>query len=213
MSAEPQASSLAVAARAGETVFLSGTGYRVALPETWTDEEQASLEATLLEFPATQHSVATQCAQAAARLPNKSIRDVGARLRNMPQPQPDDDDVSRRIDDILRANMEVIGKMRDNLHKIDLLENIPLMGEFDRNVAGAFALLRKLNAKMPPFPVRVNTMYLANGHASNASADAFDEVSGVAPATTDQQAYQPAPATSSSSEQLAHPPNIQIPPV
>lgn len=176
--------------------------YRVvASPESWSDEEQASLEATLREFPSSKYSIVTQCAKAAAKLPRKTIRDVGARLRTMPR----EEETDRRIENLLKANVDIIGKMRDNLHKIDLLDNIPLMGEFDRNVAATFSLLRQLDAQMPPFPVRVNTMYLAAGHASNASADAFDNIKG---------------ATSSpSSEQINvamtddHPPTIQIPPV
>jgi len=180
---------------------VATTPYRLSPAESWTEDEQARLEATLREYPSEQYSVATQCAQAAARLPKKSIRDVGARLRTAPgvamPKSAEENEFSRRIEDLLKANIDVIGKMRDNLHKIDLLDNIPLMGEFDRNVAAAFSLLRRLDAKMPPFPVRVNTMYLAAGHASNASADAFDSNS------TNDASQQP----------IDHPPNIHIPPV
>ena len=55
----------------------------VALAATadWTEAEQRQLEALARQYPASSHSIVAQCAKIAAGLPNKSIRDVGARLR------------------------------------------------------------------------------------------------------------------------------------
>jgi len=173
----------------------------------WTEEEQGRLEEALRDYPSDRYSIAAQCAKAAIFLPRKSVRDVAARIRLMPCSSnaasassryyagdlgEDDDDFSRRVDQLLRANVEVIARIRDNLHKIDLLDNIPLMREFDRNVAAAFALLRRLeNAKMPPFPVRVNTMFLGGGCSSNESAAAFDGNGDATPTTARPTAAHP----------------------
>ena len=55
--------------------------------------------------------------------------------------------------------------MRENLQKIQLMDNIPLMRRFDQNVRATFETLEALDSEsqMPPFPLEVNTMYLAGG--------------------------------------------------
>ena len=55
--------------------------------------------------------------------------------------------------------------MRENLQKIQLMDNIPLMRRFDQNVRATFETLEALEseAQMPPFPLEVTTMYLAGG--------------------------------------------------
>jgi hypothetical protein len=62
----------------------------------------------------------------------------------------------------LQENVAVISDMRENLQKISLVDNIPLMKKFNDNVAATFALLEQLDAKTPPFPVEVNSMFLNN---------------------------------------------------
>ena len=57
--------------------------------------------------------------------------------------------------------------MRENLQKISLVDNIPLMKKFDDNVQAIFELLEQLDTKTPPFPVEVNTMFLANAIDAN----------------------------------------------
>jgi len=51
---------------------------QIAPPESWTEEEQKRLEETLVQYPSSSYSIVSQCAKIAARLPNKTIRDVGA---------------------------------------------------------------------------------------------------------------------------------------
>ena len=71
-------------------------------------------------------------------------------------------ELDRRASAILQENVAVISDMRENLQKISLVDNIPLMKKFNDNVAATFALLEQLDAKTPPFPVEVNTMFLNN---------------------------------------------------
>ena len=52
--------------------------YSIASPDSWTEEEQLRLEQTLQQYPSSEYSIVSQCAKIAARLPNKTIRDVGA---------------------------------------------------------------------------------------------------------------------------------------
>lgn len=183
--------------------------YQIAAPGSWTDEEQRRLEQTLDQYPGADYSIVSQCAKIAARLPNKSIRDVGAsrprrngigrvpsdgerppkslsslgaRLRALAlDPQGGTGSASgerpsseahealnRRASAVLLENVAVIGDMRENLQKINLLDNIPLMQKFNDNVTATFALLDALDAKTPPFPVEVNTMFL--GQAAEQAA-------------------------------------------
>ena len=58
--------------------------YSIATPESWTEEEQRRLEQTLEQYPGSEYSIVSQCAKIAARLPNKSIRDVGAAAAREP---------------------------------------------------------------------------------------------------------------------------------
>ena len=50
--------------------------------------------------------------------------------------------------------MAVVSEMRENLHKIQLMDNVPVMRRFDANVRATFETLEALDseAQMPPFP-------------------------------------------------------------
>mmetsp|Transcript_6518 Transcript_6518/g.7722 ORF Transcript_6518/g.7722 Transcript_6518/m.7722 type:complete len:164 (-) Transcript_6518:258-749(-) len=136
--------------------------YGVAPPESWSTEEQRSLEETLREFPMEKSSFLNQCTKIAERLPKKSIRDVAIRIRyHMPCIQGEEQGLWQRVEQLSETNIQIIKTIRENLHNINLADNIPLMREFDRNIAESFALLGRLDTKLPPFPVRVNTMYLS----------------------------------------------------
>ncbi|KAJ1453632.1 hypothetical protein M885DRAFT_523881 [Pelagophyceae sp. CCMP2097] len=144
--------------------------------DSWSEEEQRSLDETLQLFPAEAHSLITQCAQAAARLPARSVRDVGVRLyeleaqrgaadapRSAGGPQFADAGLSRQLASALAGNVHLITEMRENLNNINLMENVRLMRQFDFNVRTCFALLDTVDIKMPAFPVQVNTMFLNGG--------------------------------------------------
>ena len=147
-----------------------------ARPAAWTEAEQKQLEQLARRYPSSEHSLVTQCAKIAAGLPRKSIRDVGARLRllaldPLATAQPARPGTARhaalekQCRDLLQQNVAVVSEMRENLHKIQLMDNIPLMRRFDANVRATFETLEALEseAQMPPFPLEVNTMYLAGG--------------------------------------------------
>ena len=145
-------------------------------PAAWTEAEQKQLETLARRYPSSEHSLVTQCAKIAAGLPRKSIRDVGARLRllaldPLATSQPARPGTARhaalekQCRDLLQQNVAVVSEMRENLQKIQLMDNIPLMRRFDANVRATFETLEALEseAQMPPFPLEVNTMYLAGG--------------------------------------------------
>ena len=142
-------------------------------PADWTESEQKQLDVLARRFPSADYSIVTQCAKIAAGLPRKSIRDVGARLRSLAvdplahAPHPARPGTARhaalekQCRALLSANVAVVSEMRENLTKIELLANIPLMRRFDANVRATFEALEGLDAQLPPFPLEVNTMYLA----------------------------------------------------
>ena len=145
-----------------------------ARPAAWTEAEQKQLEQLARRYPSSEHSLVTQCAKIAAGLPRKSIRDVGARLRllaldPLATAQPARRAAARGPREALprftTTKRGVVSEMRENLHKIQLMDNIPLMRRFDANVRATFETLEALEseAQMPPFPLEVNTMYLAGG--------------------------------------------------
>ena len=58
-------------------------------------------------------------------------------------------------------NVLLLSQMRAHLSEVSLLENIPLMRQFNDNIAEALRALDTLDVRTPLFPVRVNTMYLS----------------------------------------------------
>ena len=133
--------------RSGRITTMATLG--TARPAAWTEAEQKQLETLARRYPSSEHSLVTQCAKIAAGLPRKSIRDVGARLRllaldPLATAQPARPGTARhaalekQCRELLQQNVAVVSEMRENLHKIQLMDNIPLMRRFDANVRATF---------------------------------------------------------------------------